>query len=250
MRAPGWDGVDTRRESAGERAPDSLDGVTLGIPGRAAPGSGHAEAHRSHGAHLALRARGQPARRPGEHAGGVIDVRADAWGHGAHVVAPAALAAGADAAARRRRGRRGPGRHGRPARLRFDGSGDAPEAVYGLSPGFAPVLSLRGRVLSLKRLRAGEGVSYGYTHRASRDTAVALVTGGYAQGVVRALGNAAIGADRGASGIRSSVGSRWTCASWTSARTATVRRGDEVVFFGGPDARVRRRWRSGPRRPG
>jgi alanine racemase len=44
-------------------------------------------------------------------------------------------------------------------------------------------------VLTVKPLRAGEGVSYGYTHRAPRDTSVALVTGGYAQGIVRALGN-------------------------------------------------------------
>ncbi len=52
-----------------------------------------------------------------------------------------------------------------------------------------PVMRLTGRVLSTKRLRAGDAVSYGYTYRASADTTVALVTGGYAQGIVRALGN-------------------------------------------------------------
>ena len=50
-------------------------------------------------------------------------------------------------------------------------------------------MSLRGTVLSVKALRQGEGVSYGHTYRAPSDTRVALVTGGYAQGIVRALGN-------------------------------------------------------------
>ncbi|WP_457833122.1 alanine racemase C-terminal domain-containing protein, partial [Staphylococcus aureus] len=65
---------------------------------------------------------------------------------------------------------------------------------YGLpggDPRAKPVLSLHGRVLGTKPLLAGEGVSYGYIHRAPSDTTVALVTGGYAQGVVRSLGNAA-----------------------------------------------------------
>ena len=50
-------------------------------------------------------------------------------------------------------------------------------------------MRLTGSVLLTKALRAGEGVSYGYTHRADADTRVALVTGGYAQGVVRGLGD-------------------------------------------------------------
>ena len=54
-----------------------------------------------------------------------------------------------------------------------------------------------GTVLVVKPLRAGEGVSYGYTHRAARDTRIALVVGGYAQGIVRALGNRAPVLDRG-----------------------------------------------------
>ncbi|WP_322409179.1 alanine racemase C-terminal domain-containing protein [Microbacterium invictum] len=52
-----------------------------------------------------------------------------------------------------------------------------------------PAMAFRGRVVSTKRVLAGEGVSYGYTFRAAADTTVALVSGGYAQGVVRALGN-------------------------------------------------------------
>jgi alanine racemase len=52
-------------------------------------------------------------------------------------------------------------------------------------------MRLRGLVLSTKRLRAGDAVSYGYTFRAESDTTVALITGGYAQGIMRALGNRA-----------------------------------------------------------
>ncbi|MBN9187598.1 MAG: alanine racemase, partial [Microbacterium sp.] len=50
-------------------------------------------------------------------------------------------------------------------------------------------MSLVGRVLSTKVLLADEGVSYGLTYRAPEDTHIALVTGGYAQGVLRGLGN-------------------------------------------------------------
>ena len=64
--------------------------------------------------------------------------------------------------------------------------------LYGLpGSGLTSAMTLTGRILSVKPLRAGEAVSYGYTHRASHDTLIALVTGGYAQGIVRALGNAA-----------------------------------------------------------
>ncbi|GGD77747.1 hypothetical protein GCM10007269_20920 [Microbacterium murale] len=64
--------------------------------------------------------------------------------------------------------------------------------LYGL-PGAqtVPAMRLAGRVVSTKPLRAGEAVSYGYRHRAAVDTTVALVTGGYAQGIVRALGSSA-----------------------------------------------------------
>lgn len=66
--------------------------------------------------------------------------------------------------------------------------------LYGLpgSPGGpVPVLRLVGRVLSTKPLAVGDAVSYGYTFRAASPTTVALVTGGYAQGIVRSLGNRA-----------------------------------------------------------
>jgi alanine racemase len=66
----------------------------------------------------------------------------------------------------------------------------ASRELYGLPGGPGePVLRALGRVVNVKPVRAGEGVSYGYLHRARTDSRLALVTGGYAQGVVRALGS-------------------------------------------------------------
>jgi alanine racemase len=165
----------------------------------------------------------------------LIDVRADAWGHGADIVAPVALRAGAEALLADATGGAAIGEIVDPRRVVFRGSALAPEAVYGLSAGFAPVMSLRGWVLSLKRLRAGEGVSYGYTHRAVRDTTVALVTGGYAQGIVRSLGDAAVVL---IGGHRHPIVGRVAmdvCVVDIGATAAS--RGDEVTFFGdGPES--------------
>jgi alanine racemase len=67
-------------------------------------------------------------------------------------------------------------------------------AVYGLSPipergqmGLVPAMTLRCSVALVKSVRAGEGVSYGHTWVAERDTALALMPIGYADGVYRAL---------------------------------------------------------------
>ncbi|MEC3954935.1 alanine racemase [Nocardia sp. CDC153] len=67
-------------------------------------------------------------------------------------------------------------------------------AVYGLSPipeqgdfGLRPAMTFRARVLRVKRVPAGGGVSYGHDWIAERDTTVALVPAGYADGVPRVL---------------------------------------------------------------
>ncbi|MCV7322757.1 alanine racemase [Mycolicibacterium confluentis] len=68
-------------------------------------------------------------------------------------------------------------------------------AVYGLSPiagrgdfGLSPAMTLKAPVALVKPVRAGEGVSYGHAWVADRDTTVALVPVGYADGVFRGLG--------------------------------------------------------------
>lgn len=130
-------------------------------------------------------------------AGGArADLRRDAWGHGVHEVAAAVVAGGArqvlvddeDIVRKLRAAGIDAVTTGVPD---ID-----PFLLYGLPDEHGtlrtdPVMRLSGRVMSTKPLRAGEAVSYGYTFRASVDTTVALVTGGYAQGIVRALGNRA-----------------------------------------------------------
>ena len=68
-------------------------------------------------------------------------------------------------------------------------------AMYGLSPfadrssadlGLRPAMTLRAAVAAVRRVPAGQGVSYGYTHRTGADTTLALVPLGYADGVPRA----------------------------------------------------------------
>ncbi|MCW2494077.1 alanine racemase, partial [Jatrophihabitans sp.] len=66
-------------------------------------------------------------------------------------------------------------------------------AIYGLSPvpsagsfGLTPAMTLRAGLASVKRVRAGEGVSYGHNYTTSKETTLALVPLGYADGVPRA----------------------------------------------------------------
>ena len=68
-------------------------------------------------------------------------------------------------------------------------------AVYGLSPvpqlgdmGLVPAMTVKCVVALVKSIRAGESVSYGHTWTAQRDTNLALLPIGYADGVFRSLG--------------------------------------------------------------
>ena len=205
--------------------------MTLGIPGRAAPPAG-SRRRTAPTARISLTAFEVNLRAVLAATGtALIDLRADAWGHGAGPMARSAVAAGAERLLIDEADAAALARIVDPRCLELVGTSTAPEAVYGLTPGFEPVLSLHGRVLSLKRLRAGEGVSYGYTHRATRDTRVALVTGGYAQGVVRALGNAA---SVRIAGERHPIVGRvaMDVCVVDVGPGSDVRRGDDVVFFG------------------
>lgn len=65
-------------------------------------------------------------------------------------------------------------------------------AVYGLSPvpqrgdfGLVPAMTLRAALAGVKRVRAGEGVSYGHAYTTEHDTTLALVPLGYADGIPR-----------------------------------------------------------------
>jgi len=69
-------------------------------------------------------------------------------------------------------------------------------ALYGVAPSPAlagraslrPALSWRSEVSLVKRVGAGEGVSYGHRRRTERDTVVATVPVGYADGLRRSWG--------------------------------------------------------------
>ncbi|HTR69574.1 MAG TPA: alanine racemase [Mycobacteriales bacterium] len=82
-------------------------------------------------------------------------------------------------------------------------------AVYGLSPGpqvgtgaelgLRPAMTLTSEVVLVKRVPAGQGVSYAHRYTTSTDTTLALVPVGYADGVPRHLtnvGEVAIGPNR------------------------------------------------------
>ncbi|WOF24511.1 alanine racemase C-terminal domain-containing protein [Microbacterium betulae] len=167
-------------------------------------------------------------RRAGSDA--VADLRRDAWGHGILTVGRALAESGVraaradavDAAIVEELGL-----------VLSETEPTLPAAlVFGLpGGGGAPVLSLVSRVLSTKPLLAGEGVSYGYLYRAPADTRVALVPGGYAQGVVRALGSRAhvdIGGARRAIVGRVAMD---VCVVDVGPQEDAAP-GDEAVFFG------------------
>ena len=94
-----------------------------------------------------------------------------------------------------------------------------------------PVFSFRTRVGLVKTLPAGTGVSYGRTHILPRETTVAVLTGGYGDGISRALGN------RGAvllGGRRCPILGRVTMDQTIVDATGVpgVRCGDEAVLVG------------------
>ncbi|WP_314645971.1 alanine racemase [uncultured Microbacterium sp.] len=113
--------------------------------------------------------------------------------------------------------------------------------IYGLSPfddrssaelGLRPAMTLRGAVAAVRRVPAGTGVSYGYAHRTERDTTLALVPLGYADGVPRhASGRlpVSIGGRR-----FTNVGRIAMDQFVVDVGDAPVSVGDEVVLFGDP----------------
>jgi len=72
-------------------------------------------------------------------------------------------------------------------------------AVYGLSPipgttaeyGLRPAMTLRARVMLAKRVPQGSGVSYGHVYTTARETTVAVIPLGYADGIPRSASNVA-----------------------------------------------------------
>lgn len=180
---------------------------------------------------ISLRALRVSARAAAQRGGATADLRADALGHGVRECAPVVADAGIrrvlvdDVAVAAEL-------HAAGIDAVTSGVADIDSvALYGLpGSGVEPVMELSGRILSRKPLHAGEAVSYGYTHRAECDTTVALVTGGYAQGIVRALGNRAqVGVGAASRPIVGRVAMDVCVVDLQGDDAGT----DEIVFFGG-----------------
>jgi alanine racemase len=113
-------------------------------------------------------------------------------------------------------------------------------AVYGLSSipdvatpaqlGLTPAMTVRGTVTLAKRVPAGHGVSYGHIYTTPRETTLALVPLGYAEGIPRHASN---------TGPVQINGERFTIAGRVcmdqfvvDVGDADVHAGDEVILFG------------------
>ncbi|MFE6733669.1 alanine racemase C-terminal domain-containing protein [Microbacterium sp. NPDC057650] len=168
----------------------------------------------------------------GDAGGTRADLRRDAWGHGVIEVARTVVGAGIPQVLvddeETARGLRSAGIDAVTA-----GTPDIdPHLLYGLpGGGTAPVMRLIGTVMSTKQLYPGDAVSYGYTHRATSDTTVALVTGGYAQGIVRALGNHGLAEIDGV--LRPIIGRVAMDVCVVDLQGAGAAEGTEVTYFGG-----------------
>jgi alanine racemase len=116
-------------------------------------------------------------------------------------------------------------------------------ALYGLDPlggpdptahGLRPAMTVRARVALTKRVPAGVGVSYGHTYFPDRETTLALVPVGYADGVPRAAGNRAPVLAAGAP--RTIAGRVCMDQFVLDVGDDAIEAGDEVVLWGPGDS--------------
>jgi alanine racemase len=113
--------------------------------------------------------------------------------------------------------------------------------VYGLSPfdgipsaaiGLRPAMELSASIVSVKRVPAGTGVSYGFTYRTGAETNLALIPLGYADGIPRSASS------RGPvwiNGRRYQISGRIAMDQFVvDVGDDGVRVGDRAVLFGDP----------------
>jgi alanine racemase len=144
----------------------------------------------------------------------VLDVTADAYGHGLLPVATVAAEAGVDILSLRDEA---DARRIAEAGITIDvhawhtGRAAMPPAGAGIAAfgygmrvtdgdpdGLVPVMTLTAPVCSVKRVAEGHGVSYGFVYRTSTESTLALVPLGYADGIPRVATGSARMALRGA----------------------------------------------------
>lgn len=161
----------------------------------------------------------------------ILDARADAYGHGVLTVVRAALDAGVGTVRVSPSQSVLPGIRRSalmtvPSRRRLVGA-----EAYGLDGQGAPVMTLVGEVIAVKRVPADSGVSYGYTYRTESDATLALVALGYADGVPRLASNRA---EVSIDGARLPLVGRIAMDQFVvQCGDAAPVVGDEVVLFGG-----------------
>lgn len=108
-------------------------------------------------------------------------------------------------------------------------------ALYGVSPvegrdfGLRPAMALVSSVASVKTVDAGASVSYGATWTATEDTSIALVLGGYADGIPRSASNRA---EVFINGQLHPIVGRVAMDQFMVALQGEARAGDEVIIFG------------------
>lgn len=187
----------------------------------------------------------------------VADVSGDGFGHGAVPVARAMIGAGAGvsvATAAEARlllhagitamvgGIGSANARGRASGIDGGiGADDRSAAVYGAGPlaidlGLEPVMRVSARVMSTSTIAAGDGVSYGYSWRAPKNTRLALVPLGYADGVSRSASNRAVVWLGGAE--RPIVGRVAMDVFVLDIENDDIAPGEEAVIFGGSRATV------------
>lgn len=109
-------------------------------------------------------------------------------------------------------------------------------ALYGAEPlpgkplGLKPVMRLCGQVIQVRNIRSGESVSYGASFTADRDTRIATVAMGYADGLPRLLSNR--GRAAGGNAILPIVGRVCMDYCLLDASDTDIMTGAEMEFWG------------------
>ncbi len=110
--------------------------------------------------------------------------------------------------------------------------------IYGITPvadqaGLRPAMTLRATIALAKRVPTGQGVSYGLTYHTTRETTLALVPLGYADGIPRnasSIGEVLVG------GKRRRIAGRVAMDQFVvDCGDDPVAAGDEVIVFGPGD---------------
>lgn len=118
------------------------------------------------------------------------------------------------------------------------------EAVNGNTNPMRPVVKAEARIIQIREAKAGETVSYGGTYKLSRDSRLAIVSAGYADGYLRSLSGSGVavrdvipkGAEGFIAGHRVPVAGRvtmdLTIFDVTDVPRNRIRAGDYIELFG------------------